>query len=321
MIKRLLTLVAAAAAVSFGASADTLPLDLSNLNSGWGSSYDAATKTITYESDWSGRGWWLDGVDYSAYDEFVLEFEPVEFTVKPVVEYTAEGAVSSEATASPGKDKVVVALDEAYKNSVKQIYIQNSAVGTLTIKAAYLQNAVEVDPTVPVVLFEGERNLAWSGSNNTVDLDITDFIAAKVAEGDKLVVEYSAIAGNGFKVIYVSSGWEWTIMPFMTSLEGYSTEYQTINLNPDNNSAEFTLAADDVAILTNSANHGVKIQGADVTVKKVSIVHKSAGISDIVVDENAPVEYYNLQGVRVANPENGLYIRRQGNKATKVLVK
>ncbi|MBP3638650.1 MAG: hypothetical protein J6J20_02060 [Muribaculaceae bacterium] len=48
---------------------------------------------------------------------------------------------------------------------------------------------------------------------------------------------------------------------------------------------------------------------------------KSDGIADITVDENAPVEYFNLQGVRVANPENGLYIRRQGNKATKVLVK
>lgn len=47
----------------------------------------------------------------------------------------------------------------------------------------------------------------------------------------------------------------------------------------------------------------------------------TTGIEGIVVDENAPVEYFNLQGVRVANPENGLYIRRQGNKATKVLVK
>ena len=47
----------------------------------------------------------------------------------------------------------------------------------------------------------------------------------------------------------------------------------------------------------------------------------TSGIADITVDENAPVEYFNLQGVRVANPENGLYIRRQGNKATKVLVK
>jgi hypothetical protein len=47
----------------------------------------------------------------------------------------------------------------------------------------------------------------------------------------------------------------------------------------------------------------------------------TSSISNIAVDANAPVEYFNLQGVRVANPENGLFIRRQGNKATKVLVK
>ncbi len=45
------------------------------------------------------------------------------------------------------------------------------------------------------------------------------------------------------------------------------------------------------------------------------------GIDEIGVDANAPVEYYNLQGVRVANPENGIFIRRQGAKATKVFVK
>ncbi|MCM1519578.1 MAG: hypothetical protein NC098_02205 [Lachnoclostridium sp.] len=47
----------------------------------------------------------------------------------------------------------------------------------------------------------------------------------------------------------------------------------------------------------------------------------ATGIAEVVVDENAPVEYYNLQGVRVENPSNGIFIRRQGNKATKVLVK
>ena len=46
-----------------------------------------------------------------------------------------------------------------------------------------------------------------------------------------------------------------------------------------------------------------------------------AGVENVVVDENAPVEYYNLNGIRVANPENGIYIRRQGNKVSKVLVK
>lgn len=48
-----------------------------------------------------------------------------------------------------------------------------------------------------------------------------------------------------------------------------------------------------------------------------------SGIEDVVVDENAPVEWYNLQGVRV-NGENltpGIYIKRQGSKAVKVLVR
>ena len=44
------------------------------------------------------------------------------------------------------------------------------------------------------------------------------------------------------------------------------------------------------------------------------------GLDEVIVDENAPVEYYNLQGVRVANPENGLYIKRQGNKVEKVIL-
>lgn len=48
---------------------------------------------------------------------------------------------------------------------------------------------------------------------------------------------------------------------------------------------------------------------------------ESAGVSNIAVENNAAREYFNLQGVRVANPENGLYIVRQGNKVSKVLVK
>jgi hypothetical protein len=51
---------------------------------------------------------------------------------------------------------------------------------------------------------------------------------------------------------------------------------------------------------------------------------ESTGISNISVsNSNAAVEYYNLNGVRVNgdNLTSGLYIRRQGNQATKVLVK
>ncbi len=46
-----------------------------------------------------------------------------------------------------------------------------------------------------------------------------------------------------------------------------------------------------------------------------------SSVESIVVDENAPVVYYNLQGIRVAEPENGIFIRVQGEKTTKVLLK
>lgn len=46
-----------------------------------------------------------------------------------------------------------------------------------------------------------------------------------------------------------------------------------------------------------------------------------AGIDEITIDENyAPIEYYNLQGMKVENPEKGLYIRIQGDKAAKVIL-
>lgn len=45
----------------------------------------------------------------------------------------------------------------------------------------------------------------------------------------------------------------------------------------------------------------------------------NTGISDITVDAAGEAVYYNLNGVKIANPENGLFIKVQGGKATKVI--
>ncbi len=53
--------------------------------------------------------------------------------------------------------------------------------------------------------------------------------------------------------------------------------------------------------------------------------HATSGVDNISVepDSELPVEYYNLQGIRVAgdNLTPGIYVRRQGTKVTKVLVR
>lgn len=46
-----------------------------------------------------------------------------------------------------------------------------------------------------------------------------------------------------------------------------------------------------------------------------------SGIETIGADNAVAVEYFNLQGVKVANPGSGLYIRRQGSKVEKVYVR
>ena len=52
------------------------------------------------------------------------------------------------------------------------------------------------------------------------------------------------------------------------------------------------------------------------------VAEPESGIESVVAaDENAPVEYYNLQGVRVANPTAGLYIVKQGSKVSKAIIR
>ena len=61
---------------------------------------------------------------------------------------------------------------------------------------------------------------------------------------------------------------------------------------------------------------------ANTTAVNISI-KKTSGVEEIteVEGDDAPVEYYNLQGIRVNNPTSGIYIVRQGAKVSKVLVK
>ena len=54
----------------------------------------------------------------------------------------------------------------------------------------------------------------------------------------------------------------------------------------------------------------------------VGDIFDPSGIHDVQLDKNnnGPVEYYNLQGIRVNEPtKGGIYIRRQGNVSTKIM--
>ena len=56
-------------------------------------------------------------------------------------------------------------------------------------------------------------------------------------------------------------------------------------------------------------------------VNKTLTVGKTSGVKAIEADASAPAVYYNLQGVQVENPQNGLFIVKRGNKVTKEIIR
>lgn len=84
------------------------------------------------------------------------------------------------------------------------------------------------------------------------------------------------------------------------------------------------LSAATVPAACSVAANGVNVAYQTVSAEgvKINADIDAAGVEGIVIDSNdAPVEYFNLQGIRVAEPQTGVVIRRQGNKVQKVLVK
>ena len=113
----------------------------------------------------------------------------------------------------------------------------------------------------------------------------------------------------------VNEGCYWTIA---IAADGKATIYNefgdaTVCKSKGTNGSFYTTVA--------PCNINGKEEGTDYILPTLYIVDGTSAAATIEADFNAPVEYYNLQGIRVANPENGIFIRRQGNKATKVLVK
>ncbi len=73
--------------------------------------------------------------------------------------------------------------------------------------------------------------------------------------------------------------------------------------------------------VTCGKNEGGKWIGK--TAKAYFYIGDTSGIADIEADDNAPVEYFNLSGVRVddTNLTPGIYVRRQGSKVSKIILK
>lgn len=96
------------------------------------------------------------------------------------------------------------------------------------------------------------------------------------------------------------------------------TEYPFELTKRLNSSIKNTKNINVIAYLLDTTTGGI----VNACIVKHPEVEDGAGVADVIANgNNAPVEYFNLQGVPVANPETGVYIRRQGTSVSKVYVK
>lgn len=107
--------------------------------------------------------------------------------------------------------------------------------------------------------------------------------------------------------------------PLADSEDWVSTGSNTITIDKtiadhQNRHYKFTAFHKDDTALANELNHVNFLIDGDGTLTGIEGVEAEAGA-------DAPAEYYDLQGRRVANPVSGLYIRRTGSKVEKVFVK
>jgi hypothetical protein len=86
------------------------------------------------------------------------------------------------------------------------------------------------------------------------------------------------------------------------------------------NELEYTLKSNTLLLI--KAVDSTSGEESGVTGFYFSAAGTITGVEGVAADAiAAPVEYFNLQGQRVAAPAQGIFIRRQGNKVEKVVIR
>lgn len=163
-------------------------------------------------------------------------------------------------------------------------------------------NYGDVDPSKDFGPYHGPAYL-WLGSK-----EINYFVIPAVPAGATIKMGVESHKLSDARGVELSVGGEALNAPNGSAVEPPTTYTEQEWLVPA------TAAATNDVQITNT-------NGCHIYFITVTGDSSTSAIKTIAVDENAPVEYYNLQGVRVENPANGLYIKRQGSSVSKVIIR
>lgn len=198
---------------------------------------------------------------------------------------------------------VTFSLTPAQAKSARELGFFPFGDGYNISRISYVPSETEVDP-----------DAIWFGSEDcrsewkNIDLSAPLFADAKA--GDKLVFVTS---DRGPEVIMqpIIGNWGGIVLNSVDNPELFTTEGDLISITLTDQWAD------------KLREKGFVLQAYGVVINEIRLVTPGGGDTTSIVgigadSNNAPVEYFNLNGLRVENPSNGIFIRRQGDKVTKV---
>lgn len=202
-----------------------------------------------------------------------------------------------ESSTTPGEFRLVRPYGEFYQNYLSSLLDYDSASDYLVFNISD-KNKSYIKPSASGIYFEASNNKT---------LMITYGSTNKMNGGWAASADAWGTCANGvlsFPEISVPEGAE-SVDQIFTALSHSQAEFNTTT-------GAITYANWAAPIWNPEL---CKIEGAAL-----------AGIENVAADAefdvNAPVEYFNLQGIRVATPEAGqILIKRQGSKASKVVIR
>lgn len=248
----------------------------------------------------------LDASDFKIYPE-----RDNNWSGKPAYHPETENCeISKTGVAS---DKMVLTNEQDYKWLVKDagVYTITVNIDAMTISATYVGESEQ-----PKTLYLIGDVCGWSIDNPT----------PCKSEGDNVYVYTGEFqAGWIFQAMREKGNWgaDFIVPTEATTLETpIGSVTATVNIPEaglENNACQSSSDHSKAWIVEKAGTYTLKFDLNSMTLNVTPT--GSTGAVDLVVDENAPAEYYNLQGVRVYDPAGGLYLVRKGGKVSKVMIK
>ena len=237
--------------------------------------------TITAEVAVENQGTRTIKVTYSLNDEKEVEMEPAE-------ENTYASFISFEGLET---DEYEVVVKAYVLKDTKVIVSDEAEAGSFTVSDV---------PTIEI----GDVAVVLDSEDNPTQATITvTGVTGELLDEVDVVVSHKLDDGEYADMTYVEDGDKYeVIIPF----KGLAAGTHTVSVKAEASKDDCELACHEM-------------EKAASFVVPASETTSLESISMENIDENT--RFYNLQGVQVKNPSNGVYIMVNGDKATKVLIK